>query len=108
MSAPGEPAADATPAQDGSGPDLAGVTSELRQILAAITGTDEPLHADPGTPLLRDGIGLDSLGGTMLLMRVQQRFGVDVAGDDLNLDSLATLGTLAAFIHALRQGPADC
>ena len=32
------------------------------------------------------------------LREIQRRFGVDVAGEDLNLDSLATLGTLAAFV----------
>jgi acyl carrier protein len=79
---------------------LAGVTAQLRQILAELTGDDRPLHSDPGTPLLRDGIGLDSLGGTVLLTEVRRRFGVDVADEDLNLDSLATLGTLAGFIAA--------
>jgi acyl carrier protein len=81
---------------------LAQVTSELRRILAAITKDDRPLHASAGTPLLRDGIGLDSLGGTVLLTEVQRRFGVDVADQDLNLESLATLGTLAAFIVTAR------
>jgi len=33
-----------------------------------------------------------------LLREVQRRFGVDVAATDLNLDALATLGTLASFI----------
>ncbi len=80
------------------------VLRKLRQILSGITGDDRPLHAAPGTPLLRDGIGLDSLGGTMLLTAVQQAFGVDVAGEDLNLDSLASIGTLADFIAA-RAGP---
>jgi acyl carrier protein len=33
---------------------------------------------------------------------VHQRFGVDVADEDLNLDSLATLGTLTAFLEVRR------
>ncbi|HVB43393.1 MAG TPA: phosphopantetheine-binding protein [Streptosporangiaceae bacterium] len=74
------------------------VLGELRQILAGLTGDGRPLAAGPDTPLLREGIGLDSLGGTMLLAEVQRRFGVDVADEDLNLDSLATLGTLADYI----------
>ena len=45
-------------------------------------------------------LSLDSLTGTLLLREVQRRFGVDVAGTDLNLDALATLGTLASFIAA--------
>jgi acyl carrier protein len=74
------------------------VTGQLRQILAALTGDARALSLPPETPLLRDGVGLDSLGGTLLLTRVHGQFGVDVAGEDLNLDSLATLGALAAFI----------
>jgi hypothetical protein len=34
------------------------------------------------------------------LRQVRDRFGVDVAGEDLNLDALATLATLTAFIEA--------
>jgi len=51
------------------------------------------------TPLFGDGVGLDSLTGTLLLREVHRRFGVDVAAEDLNLDALATLGALAAFIE---------
>ena len=40
----------------------------------------------------------DSLTGTLLLVEIQHRFGVDVAAEDLNLDSLATLATLATFL----------
>jgi len=79
------------------------VLAELRRILADLTGDAWPLRAPPDTPLLRDGIGLDSLGGALLLRSVHRRFGVDVADEDLNLDSLATIGSLAAFI-AQRAG----
>jgi acyl carrier protein len=78
-----------------SGPE---VLAELARILAELTGDSAVLDAPPGTPLLRDGIGLNSVGGALLLVRVQARFGVDVADEDLNLDSLATIGTLAAFV----------
>ncbi|HUJ06480.1 MAG TPA: phosphopantetheine-binding protein [Streptosporangiaceae bacterium] len=76
------------------------VADQIRQILADLTGDDRPLTAAPDTPLLRDGIGLDSLGGTMLMVAVQRTFGVDVAGEDLNLDCLACIETLAAFVAA--------
>lgn len=76
------------------------VTGELRQILAGLTGDSRPLDAPPDTPLLRDGIGLDSLGGTMLLTQIRRRYGIDIADEDLNLDSLASIGTLAAYVAA--------
>jgi len=74
------------------------IAAELRQILARITGRDELARVPAGAPLFGEAVSLDSLTGTLLLREVQRRFGVDVAGSDLNLDALATLGTLASFI----------
>jgi acyl carrier protein len=76
------------------------VAGELGDLLAEITGRPELRGIEPTTPLLRGGAGLDSLTGTLLLRQVQRRYGVDVAAEDLNLDALETLGTLAAFIAA--------
>jgi acyl carrier protein len=102
--APGEPeAAGAGAAQPGGprpgpGAPAGAIAGELRQILARVTGRDELAGLPAGAPLFGDAVALDSLTGTLLLREVQHRFGVDVAGTDLNLDSLATLDTLAAFI----------
>ena len=74
------------------------VAGELRDILVRATGREELRGIGDQMPLFGDGVGLDSLTGTLLLREVHRRFGVDVAGEDLNLDALATLGTLAAFI----------
>ena len=74
------------------------VIDELRQVLAQATGREELLGTSDQTPLFGAGVGLDSLTGVLLLREVHRRFGVDVAAEDLNLDALATLATLAAFI----------
>ena len=87
----------------------AAAAEEIRGILAAVTGR-EGLRACPAdAALFGAGVGLDSLSGTMLLREIRQRFGVDVAAEDLSLDSLATLGTLAAFVaeRAGDGGPAS-
>jgi acyl carrier protein len=76
------------------------VAGELRELLAEVTGRDELRDIAATTPLLGSGAGLDSLAGTLLLRQIQRRYGVDVAAEDLNLDALETLGTLAAFIAA--------
>jgi acyl carrier protein len=90
-------------APHGPGSDQAAMVSEdLRAILAALTGRDEMLRLPAGTALFGPEVALDSLTGTLLLREIGRRYGVDVAGEDLNLDSLATLGTLAAFIAARR------
>ena len=78
----------------------AAVGAELRAMLVRVTGRPELLGVPSDTPLFGAGVGLDSLAGTLLLRQVQRRYGVDVAAEDLNLDSLETLGTLAAFIAA--------
>jgi acyl carrier protein len=75
-----------------------GVLAELQAILARVTGREQLAAISPETPLFGDGVGLDSLTGMLLLVEVRHRFGVDVAAEDLNLDSLATLGALAAFV----------
>jgi acyl carrier protein len=79
------------------------LADDLRRLLADLTGDEMALTAALDTPLLREGIGLDSVHGALLLAQVRTRFGVDVAEADLNLDSLATIGTLAEFI-AERSG----
>jgi acyl carrier protein len=76
------------------------LAGELGDLLAEITGRAELRDIEPTTPLLRGGAGLDSLAGTLLLRQIQRRYGVDVAAEDLNLDALETVGTLAAFIAA--------
>lgn len=89
-----------------SGPSTAAVADELRGVLADATGRAELRGLPLDTPLFGPAVGLDSLTGTLLLREVRNRFGVDVAAEDLNLDALATLGTLAAFIGQRAQLPA--
>jgi acyl carrier protein len=79
------------------------VAGRIREILADLTGEPSALSLPPDTPLLRDGLGLDSLGATLLLSRVRDTFDVDVADEDLNLDSLTSIGTLAAFVADRRH-----
>ncbi|MBO0831028.1 MAG: acyl carrier protein [Actinobacteria bacterium] len=74
------------------------IAGELRDLLAEVTGRDELRFIPAATALFGSGVGLDSLAGTLLLRQIQRRYGIDVAAEDLNLDSLETLGTLAGFI----------
>jgi len=81
------------------------VTDTLRRLLVSITGRAELAGLPLDAPLLRDGAGLDSLSGTLLLAEIRRRLGVDVAAEDLNLDCLATLRTLAEFVAARAAQP---
>jgi acyl carrier protein len=52
------------------------------------------------TPLFGSGLSLDSVTGLELLLAIKSEFGVDIAAEDLNLDSLQTIGTLVDYISA--------
>jgi acyl carrier protein len=56
------------------------------------------------TPLFGSGLSLDSLTGLELLTAIQVEFGVDIAAEDLNLDSLRTIGTLVAYLSQAKAG----
>ena len=78
---------------------------ELRALLAGLTGRPELRALPPGAALLAPPVALGSLTGTLLLREIRARYGVDVADEDINLDALATLGTLAAFVAARLSPP---
>ena len=73
-------------------------------MLADVTRRPELRSAPADAPLFGSGIGLDSLAGTLLLREITHRYGVDVAAEDINLDALASLATLADFIQARSPG----
>lgn len=80
------------------------IIKELRKALASITGDPTMLDLSGSTRLIGGGVGLDSQSGARLLSAVFDRYRVDVAAEDLNLDALTSLDTLAAFISD-RVGP---
>ena len=92
------------PFRAASGPTgTGGLAGELRDLLAELAGRPELRAAGLDLPLFGAGIGLDSLTGTLLLREVHRRYGVDVAAEDLNLDALASLASLASFIETRRR-----
>jgi methoxymalonate biosynthesis protein len=98
---PGEAGGPAGPGarRDGA---AAAIAAEITDILAGVTGRAELASLPADAPLFGDAVALDSLTGTLLLREIHRRFGVDVAAEDLNLDALATLGTLASFVAGRR------
>ena len=70
---------------------LAGVLEKPPSEIAALPDS---------TPLFGAGLALDSITGLELLLAIKREFGVDIAAEDLNLDSLETVGTLAAYLAA--------
>jgi S-adenosylmethionine decarboxylase len=75
------------------------IITELRRALASITGDPTMLDLSGTTRLIGGGVGLDSQSGARLLSAVLDRYRVDVAAEDLNLDALTSLDALARFIQ---------
>lgn len=80
--------------------DRATVEQELRSLIAEAARLDEAVVAElpADTDLFGPQIGLTSLAGVTLLGTIDERYGVDVAALDLNLDSLQSIATLAEFV----------
>ena len=72
----------------------------VRRLLAETVGDPAAADLPADTPLLAGGLGLDSATVVRLLVAVRRELGVDVADEDLDLASLATVGTLADFVAA--------
>jgi acyl carrier protein len=72
----------------------------VRSILAGVLGDPGVLELPATTPLLSGGLGLDSVTVVRLLATIRSETGVDVADLDLDLDALATIGTLTDFVTA--------
>jgi len=74
------------------------VRAILGEVLELDAASAQALPA--GTPLFGEGLSLDSLTGLELLAGIEEKFGVDIASDDMNLDSLQTIGTLVAYLSS--------
>ena len=74
----------------------------VRALLARVLelAPDYVLGLPRSTPLFGSGLSLDSLTGLELLTGVQAEFGVDIASEDLNLDSLESIDTLVSYLSA--------
>ena len=77
----------------------------IRRLLAEATGDPSAAELPADTPLLAGGLGLDSVAVVRLLAGITDTLGVDVADLDLDLDALATLGTLVSFVEAYAGNP---
>jgi D-alanine--poly(phosphoribitol) ligase subunit 2 len=71
-----------------------GSLSQLQAIFREVLNVAVPA---PDTDLIETGL-LDSLALVELLFEIEQRFGVDLALDDLDIENFRTLERLAAVV----------
>jgi acyl carrier protein len=73
----------------------------VRSVVAATLGIDDPradaMHA--GTELLGSLPELDSMAVVELIYALEERFAIEVDGDEVTADVFETLGSLAAFVE---------
>jgi acyl carrier protein len=62
-----------------------------------------PEDISPDAALLGDGLSLESLAIVELITLTEQRFDIEFGEDDLNMESFASLRSLANIIVELRQ-----
>src|SRR5438046_303629 len=76
--------------------------ARVRDLLAQVLEQDVAYVRElpDDTALFGGGLSLDSLTGLELLTAIEQDFGVDIAAEDLSLDSLETIGTLVAYLSS--------
>jgi acyl carrier protein len=79
------------------------IGSELRRLIADVLAAPEALEAPDDTPLFGPPLAMTSLSGVELLARIHDRYGVDIARDDLDLRSLESVGTLSAYVERHRN-----
>ncbi len=70
----------------------------VRDLLAQLLDDPQVAALPDDTPLFKSGLGLSSLQGAELLRAIHEELGVDVAAEDIALESLETVGTLSRFV----------
>jgi acyl carrier protein len=78
------------------------VEARVRGLLAKVLELEVAYVAGlpESTPLFGSGLSLDSLTGLEQLTGIEAEFGVDIAAEDMNLDSLESIGTLVSYLSA--------
>jgi acyl carrier protein len=84
------------------------VEDTLRRLLAEALGVDRAVvdRLPDDADLLAGPLPVGSLAGARLLAAIRDRFGVDLAAEDLALDCLQSLATLRAAVTTRVNGPA--
>jgi acyl carrier protein len=80
----------------------AAITPEtVKAIVVETLGVQERADSlDEATPLLGSLPELDSMAVLELLVAFEQRFGLEIDGEDVRAEAFETLGTLTAFMQS--------
>lgn len=76
----------------------------LAQLIVSALNLDvAPTDIDPGAPLYRDGLGLDSIDILEVALAISKTYGVKIRSDDENnLKIFSSLRSLSEYLQAQR------
>ena len=79
------------------------VTDELKTVLADVLSLGGRARGfGPGTPLLGAIPELDSMAVVSLITALEERFGIEIADDEIDGAVFATFGSLAGFVERMQ------
>lgn len=77
---------------------------EVKAVVVETLNVEDRADAiDASTPLLGSLPELDSMAVLELVYALEQRFGIEVDGEDVSADVFETLATLTEFVDAKRR-----
>ena len=76
------------------------VVAAIKRLLVAELDAEPHLlsHADAATPLLRLGVGLDSIDALRLATALERQFDIQIPDASLTAELFASVGTLAVYV----------
>ena len=57
------------------------------------------------TPLIDGGLNMDSINVLELISLIEEKFGITVRDEDINIELLGNIGSLAAYVRKQMQQP---
>jgi len=73
---------------------------QLKEIIAEELDANIQLaEIEVDTPLLEDGLGLDSIAIVELITLIEERFAIEFSEDDLTMEAFASIRTLSQWIE---------
>jgi acyl carrier protein len=77
---------------------------DVKSVLVETLGVGDRADAmDASTPLFGSLPELDSMAVLELVYALEERFGIEVDGEDINAEVFETLGSLTGFVEAKRS-----
>ncbi|QQR72740.1 MAG: acyl carrier protein [Holophagales bacterium] len=80
-------------------PESAALRQRIKEVIVDRLKLEiQPAQIQDNDPLFGDGLGLDSIDALELVLGIEQAFGVKIEDEEVGVQALASVETLAQFI----------